>query len=69
MSKHHVYVLMIHFTIATISYYGCINVYYIVMSFEVYTEYLANWLVITVGVTLIWRKAVPAIHIIAIKLY
>ena len=32
-------------------------------------EYLANRSVIVVGVTLIWRKAVAAIHIIAIKLY
>ena len=32
-------------------------------------KYLANWSVIVVGVTLIWQKAVAAIHIIAIKLY
>ena len=29
----------------------------------------ANWSVIVVGVTLIWRKAVAAIHVIAMKLY
>ena len=32
-------------------------------------EYLANWLVIDVGVTLILRKAVAAMHIIAMILY
>jgi len=32
-------------------------------------EYLANRSVIVVHVTLIWRKAVAAIHIIAMKLY
>ena len=32
-------------------------------------KYLANRSVIVVGVTLIWRKAEVAIHIIAMKLY
>ena len=30
-------------------------------------EYLANWLIIVVGVTLIWRKAVAVIHINSYK--
>ena len=30
---------------------------------------MTNWLVIVVGVTLIWRKAESAIHLIAMKLY
>jgi len=30
-------------------------------------KYLANWLVIAIGVTLIWREALDAIHIIAMK--
>ena len=30
---------------------------------------MANWSVIVVGVTLIWRKAVATIHIMAMKLY
>ena len=32
-------------------------------------EYLTNWSVIVVGVTLIWQKVVAAVHIIAMKIY